>query len=51
MKLVTVYTPHGFIKGLHNIKAGIVEYTTSTGQREYAPASAIVPAFLTKQAF
>jgi hypothetical protein len=50
MKLVTVTTNHGLMRGLYNVKAGLVEYTFN-GSREYAPASAIVSALLIKQAF
>jgi hypothetical protein len=50
MKLVTVTTNHGLMRGLHNVKAGLVEYTFN-GSREFAPASAIVSALLIKQAF
>lgn len=50
MKPVTVLTPGGLVRGLYNIKAGLVEYSIN-GIREFAPASSIVPAILTKQAF
>jgi hypothetical protein len=51
MELVTVLTTnHGLMRGLYNIKAGIVEYTFN-GSREFAPASAIVSSLLIKQAF
>jgi len=50
MKPVTILTPHGLLRGLYNVKAGLVSYVWA-GVAEYVPASAIIPAILSKQAF
>jgi hypothetical protein len=50
MKLVTVYTIHGFIRGMHNVKAGLVSYMHN-GITEYVSADCIVPTIFVKQAF
>ena len=50
MKTVYALTRHGVVRGLHNVKAGLVEYTYN-GLRDFVPASQIVAAILRKQAF
>lgn len=50
MKLVYIITGGNIVKGLYNVKAGLVSYVVD-GKAEYVGKECIVPALLSKQAF
>lgn len=51
MKPTTILTTTGIHRGIHNEKAGLVSYIDHNGQLKYISETAIIPAFLRKQAF
>lgn len=50
MKIVYCLTPYGILKGLYNVKAGLVSFTCA-GVVYYVSADQIVSSLLLNQAF